>query len=167
MQLLIAPFIVNGEEIEVTQDYGTEIELPEEPTKEGYNFNGWKLVDTEDDEIVMMPTTIPAGDIKVEPYWTIGQYTINYIDTDGTSIYFETLDFDSEIKAPEDPEKTGYTFLGWYSGNATYNFSSKVINDITLTAKWKQIKTPAKEEPKEESKEEITGKVEEENKVTE
>ena len=133
-------FIVNGEEIEVTQDYGTEIELPEEPTKEGYNFNGWKLVDTEDDEIVMMPTTIPAGDIKVEPYWTIGQYTINYIDTDGTSIYFETLDFDSEIKAPEDPEKTGYTFLGWDidgDDKADEIPATMPAENVTATALWK------------------------------
>lgn len=34
------------------------------------------------------------------------------------------------------PEKTGYTFGGWFNGNSEYDFTSPVIADIALTARW-------------------------------
>ena len=97
---------------------------------------------------------------------TVVKHTVTFMD--GTTTY-KTVEVENGqvVAKPAAPTKEGYTFLGWYSGNATYNFSSKVINDITLTAKWEEIKTPVKEEPKEEVKEETSEKVEEENKVTE
>ena len=79
---------------------------------------------------------------------------------DGTTTY-KTVEVENgeSVAKPATPTKEGYNFLGWYSGAVEYDFSSKVINDITLTAKWEQIKTPAKEE--------TTEKTEDENKVTE
>ena len=40
------------------------------------------------------------------------------------------------VKKPENPEKDGYAFLGWYQNDEKYNFNSKVNEDITLVAKW-------------------------------
>ena len=37
---------------------------------------------------------------------------------------------------PAAPEKTGYTFDGWYLGDEKYDFSAAVEQNITLTAKW-------------------------------
>lgn len=34
------------------------------------------------------------------------------------------------------PEKEGYVFGGWYNGENVFEFSSVVLDDITLTAKW-------------------------------
>ena len=51
----------NGKaDITITQDYGTAIPAPADPTREGYTFIGW---DTE------IPTTMPAENITLKAKW--------------------------------------------------------------------------------------------------
>ena len=51
----------NGKaDITITQDYGTNITVPADPTREGYTFMGW---DTE------IPTTMPAENITLKAKW--------------------------------------------------------------------------------------------------
>ncbi len=40
------------------------------------------------------------------------------------------------ITEPTAPVKEGYAFVGWYNGDAAYDFSAEVTEDLTLTAKW-------------------------------
>ena len=80
----------------ITQDYGTAITAPADPTREGYTFIGWDKA---------IPATMPAEDLTVTAQWRINQYTITF-DTDGGSeIAPITQDYGTAITAPADPTR--------------------------------------------------------------
>ena len=116
----------------ITQDYGTDITAPADPTREGYTFIGW---DTE------IPTTMPAGDMTITAQWRINRYTITF-DTDGGSTVAPiTQDYGTAITAPADPTREGYTFIGWDTEIPT----TMPAGDMTITAKWKDSEKPTGE----------------------
>ena len=45
---------------------------------------------------------------------------------------------------PADPIKEGYKFLGWFVGDDKFDFNKTITSDITLTAKWEEIKVEVK-----------------------
>ena len=114
-----------GSEISpITQDCGSEITAPANPSKTGYTFVGW------DKEI---PTAMPAENITIKAQWKANSYTITF-DTDGGSeISPTTQDYGSEITAPANPSKTGYTFVGWDKEIPT----AMLAENITIKAQWK------------------------------
>ncbi|MDE6480739.1 MAG: InlB B-repeat-containing protein, partial [Muribaculaceae bacterium] len=98
-----AIFKIGDETIETLEiPYGDAIKAPEAPEKEGYTFDGWKD----------LPETMPAQDITVEGSYTANVYKAIFKIGDET---IETLEipYGDAIKAPEAPEKEGYTFDGW------------------------------------------------------
>ena len=107
----------------ITQDYNSAVTAPADPTKAGYTFAGW------DKEI---PSTMPAENITIKALWTINQYTIT-LDTDGGSeVAPITQDYNSDVTAPADPAKTGYTFAGWDKEIP----STMPAENITIKALW-------------------------------
>ena len=112
-----------GEDIIITQDYGTAITAPANPTKTGYTFAGW------DREI---PTAMPAGDMTITARWTVNQYTITFKPENGGEDIIITQDYGTAITAPANPTKTGYTFAGWDREIPT----TMPAGDMTITARW-------------------------------
>ena len=116
----------------ITQDYGTQIAAPANPTRKGYTFKGW------DKEI---PETMPAENITVKAQWEINQYTIAFDTAGGSEIAPITQDYGTAITAPADPTREGYTFIGWDKAIPT----TMPAENITLKAKWKDIGKPTGE----------------------
>ena len=122
-----------GSEIaSITQDYGTAITTPADPTREGYTFIGW------DREI---PETMPAENITLKARWEINQYTITFDTAGGSEIAPITQDYGTQITTPEAPTREGYTFIGWDREIPT----TMPAENITITAKWKDIEKPTGE----------------------
>ena len=107
----------------ITQDYGTEITAPADPTRKGYTFKGW------DKEI---PETMPADNITVKAQWEINQYTITFDTNGGSEIAPITQDYGTEITAPADPTRKGYTFKGWDKEIP----ETMPAENITVKAQW-------------------------------
>ena len=107
----------------ITQDYGTEITAPDNPTRKGYTFKGW------DKEI---PKTMPAENMTVKAQWEINQYTITFDTNGGSEIAPITQDYGTEITAPDNPTRKGYTFKGWDKEIP----ETMPAENITVKAQW-------------------------------
>ena len=116
----------------ITQDYGTEITAPDKPTRKGYTFKGW------DKEI---SETMPAENITVKAQWKINQYTIAFDTNGGSEIAPITQDYGTEITAPDNPTRKGYTFRGWDKEIP----KTMPAENITITARWKDTEKPTGE----------------------
>ena len=116
----------------ITQDYGTEITAPDNPTRKGYTFKGW------DKEI---SETMPAENITVKAQWEINQYTIAFDTNGGSEIAPITQDYGTEITAPDKPTRKGYTFKGWDKEIP----KTMPAENITITARWKDTEKPTGE----------------------
>ena len=127
-------FDTNGgsEVAPITQDYGTKINAPANPTRKGYTFKGW------DKEI---PKTMPAENITVKAQWEINQYTITFDTNGGSEIAPITQDYGTEITAPDKPTRKGYTFKGWDKEIP----KTMPAENITITARWKDTEKPTGE----------------------
>ena len=112
-----------GEDIVITQDYGTAITAPANPTKTGYTFAGWDKT---------IPSTMPAGDMAITARWQVNQYTITFKPENGGQDIVIKQDYGTAITAPANPTKTGYTFAGWDKTIPT----TMPAEDMTITARW-------------------------------
>ena len=116
----------------ITQDYGTEITAPDNPTRKGYTFKGW------DKEI---PKTMPADNITVKAQWEINQYTIAFDTNGGSEIDSITQDYGTEITVPDNPTRKGYTFKGWDKEIP----ETMPAENLTITARWRDTEKPTGE----------------------
>ena len=148
---------------------GKTVAKPADPTKEGYEFLGWYL----DGEYFDFKEKIEE-DITLEAKWKeiveednaddeiedkeeekddeksdedVTKYTVKFDSDGGSKVASKTVEKNKTVKAPVDPTKDGYKFLGWYLGNTKYNFSNKVTKNIILKAKWEKVQEERPVEP--------------------
>lgn len=77
-------------------------------------------------------------------YFTNG-CTVTFMN--GSSQYAMQV-VNDKASAPDTPVKSGYRFVGWYNGNAKWDFDTPVTENLTLTAKWEKIHTSAPSAPR-------------------
>lgn len=104
---------------------------PETDNVTGYTFKGWytdEACTTEyEDCSVLTEDTVLYGK------WDINSYTITFNTAGGNDIDPITLEYKAAVNAPADPQKTGYTFVGWDKEIP----AAMPAENITITAKWK------------------------------
>ena len=116
----------------ITQDYGTAITTPANPTKEGYTFMGWDKA---------IPATMPAENMTVTAQWKVNSYTITFDTNGGSEIAPITQDYGTAITAPANPTREGYTFMGWDKAIP----ATMPAENMTIKARWKDIEKPTGE----------------------
>ena len=112
----------------ITQDYGSAVQQPAAPKKNGYDFAGWYS-----DETLLQKyhfTTIPAENIVVYAKWEVIDYAIEF-DTDGAALPEDAVSSYTVEDAVSLPylAKEGHTFHGWYD-NA--EFEGEAITQIAV-----------------------------------
>ena len=108
--------------------------MPADPTKEGYTFDGWF-----DGETKITAETVVKGNITATAKFTLippTQYAVTFKDGETTvdTVMVNKGETVTAEKMPKAPEKTGYTFKGWFIGEDEFTGDTVVNDNITVTA---------------------------------
>ena len=100
------------------------------------NVPGGSTVTGSDGESVTIPpeggTLQPGGDVE----YTV---TVTFDSQGGSQVPSQDITVGEPVSQPDDPTRTGYRFLGWYTaatGGARWDFTQPVTGDQTLYAQW-------------------------------
>lgn len=114
-----------------------------ETVRHGYDFEGWY-----EDAACTTKADLNgvSSDFTVYANWTLHTYTVkfdlNYPDADGDKTPKEQkVEYGKTAQEPEEPEREGFLFAGWYTDAAgseanSFTFDMTVGDDLTLYAKW-------------------------------
>ncbi len=115
--------------------------LPENPEKDGYTFLGWSK--TKDGEIVTLEKIAVMQDVQ---YYAVFEKTPIYYNvifiSDGENYNNQTVLEGNYPTLPENPEKDGYTFLGWSrteNGEIVTPEKIAVTSDTTYYAVFEEV----------------------------
>ncbi|MCR4947792.1 MAG: InlB B-repeat-containing protein [Treponema sp.] len=102
-----------------------------DPKKDDYTFLGWYI-----DETLFDFSTPITSNITLKAKWSKNVFIITFDSAGGTNINSQTLKKGQTITKPDNPERTGYIFNGWYFEETPFDFSLPITSKITLIAKW-------------------------------
>lgn len=164
-KVTFSPENVYGTPWTVTVAAGNTVPVPEEPVKKGFTFKGWFTEAVSGSKFDF--NTPITGNLTLYAHWSIisysgasgsGQsssdptpeedvyYTVKFDSNGGNAIPDQSVLSGSRAVQPEDPEKDGFIFVGWYLNSdltVVYSFNTAVMSDLTLYARWR---VPAEEE---------------------
>lgn len=104
--------VLKTEMVEYTQN----ATAPEAPERTGYDFSHWSV-----------DYTNVSCDLEVTAVYTPKEYSVQFVDSDGTVISGQTVKYGEAAVVPDDPEKEGYTFVGWDIAGYGYVTSNMII----------------------------------------
>jgi uncharacterized repeat protein (TIGR02543 family) len=121
---------------DITQDFGSVITKPADPTKRGHTFLGWLL-----DGAPFVFNTMPVDGADLVANWEVNSYTVNLNVNGGDPLTTTTLDVDYGTSTNFGvPTRSGYQFNGWSDGSTTWTpGASMTDSNLNLTAQWSII----------------------------
>ena len=118
----------------ITVTYGSTYANLPTTGRVGYDFNGW-YTDATGGTKVEKTTGVTRENHTLYAHWTAKKYTVLFDQVGGTfpggtTKMFIDQTYDDTYKLPEEPARTGYTFLGWYTRQSS---GTKVENTTRVT----------------------------------
>ena len=121
---------------------GNTIKKPKDPKKEGYSFVEWQL----DGKPFSFLNPIKKN-IELKAIWNdnnetikkrLTEYTVTFNTKGGTKVSSQKVYRRAKAKMPKNPKKEGYSFVEWQLDGKIFSFTTPILEDITLVAKWKK-----------------------------
>lgn len=119
---------------------GEKVNKPTDPTRDGYIFIEWDLGSSIYDFSAKVTRNLILKAVWKEQEGGKVTYVINFNTDGGNSVSNQIINKDGTITKPQDPVRDGYKFLGWYSNNVLFDFSTPVTTNLELVAKWEKAK---------------------------
>jgi uncharacterized repeat protein (TIGR02543 family) len=117
--------------------YNTAFAEPEEPTLQGYTFDGFYA--DKEMEVPFDFTQNIITDTNIYVKWNVNIYTVSFETNGGNSIADQQVNYNEKATRPADPIKTGYTFEGFYADKEMeipFDFTQNIITDTNIYVKW-------------------------------
>lgn len=73
----------------------------------------------------------------------IATYDVVVDTANGVAAITEVIVAGQLISEPEEPERKGYTFAGWFAGETEFDFTQPILGDTVITAKWVSLPSVA------------------------
>ncbi len=131
---------------------GETVDFPEDPTKEGFKFNGWLL-----DGQPFAPSAEITKDITLVASWIAEDavtFKVTFMPDNGKSSMEIEVEENELVAKPLNPTKANATFKGWFLDDEEYDFTQPVTRDLILVAQWEEVKKEEKKDVKKEEKKE-------------
>ena len=110
-------------------------------TRAGYTQVGWSTVDGGEKVYGFEDVYTQNEALTLYPVWNTNKYTITFDTNGGSEIAPITQDYGTEITAPDNPTRKGYTFKGWDKEIP----ETMPAENITIKARWKDTEKPTGE----------------------
>lgn len=142
-------FDVDGEKYyEIATKGEEEVSLPQDPTKDGFVFDGWYW----DKDTWLRPFTVGSlldekltSNMTVYAHWIAEDiknksFDVKFNSMGGSDVVGQSIKYENLVIAPIEPTKEGFLFAGWFSDPAYSNrwdFKTDLVTgETTLYAKW-------------------------------
>ena len=122
-----------------------KVQFPEDPTREGYHFDGWYT----DGTFTQLVDAYMTAGATVVAKWDPSPNTPKlYLDPNGgtCSVEYVELSLDGHTAPTLDkelpvPTRSGYTFDGWFVGGTQVQVGGVFSGGETAVAKWTKVRT--------------------------
>ncbi|MDE6294094.1 MAG: InlB B-repeat-containing protein [Clostridiales bacterium] len=126
-------------------------DLPANPTQSGYSFKGWWTAASGGEEVTVNANTVFSGTQTLYAHW-VQQHTVTFNAGDGSwsggvKTKPQQVDDGDKVDEPSAAERPNaqndkYVFDYWYKEgtDTAFSFGTSITGDITLYAKWKQVR---------------------------
>ena len=109
------------------------VNKPVNPTKQGYTFVSWQL-DGKDYDF----STKVTQNITLKAVWKkVDTFTVTFNSDGGSTVKSQSVEKNKTATKPANPTKAGKIFVSWQLNGKDYDFSTKVTQNITLKAVWR------------------------------
>ena len=116
-------------------------ELEPEIERKGFILEGW-YKDSANTEKFNFETDYVTDNLTLYANWIAIKPLVTFNQMNGEESTSVNVKYNGTVSKPKDPTKTGYAFAGWYEDaeyTVEYDFSTQLVEDITLYAKWDEI----------------------------
>jgi uncharacterized repeat protein (TIGR02543 family) len=126
---------------EQVQNYGDTIQLPNNPSWYGYEFQGWTFQNT----VMVDGATVLDSDMVLVAQWSLLSFDLNIQLNNGDIIHSGNFNYLTPLLdvLPEEVLKEGHQFLGWYLDEdfqVPVSETTLIESNTQVFARW-QIKT--------------------------
>lgn len=112
---------------------GSPVAQPADPTKDGYEFDSWRI-SSEEGAVYDFGSPVTDNIILVAKWKK--KHTVTFNSNGGSEVAPQEVVDGQTAREPDAPRRDKYTFAGWKLGNALYDFATPVTDNIELVADW-------------------------------